>query len=325
MNPVWLLAAAVAIGQLANSMILPALPLLARDFVVSVGSAGLVVTAYFGGFALVGFFAGPLSDRVGCRPVLLGGLALLACGSLACALAASFSVLLICRLLEAAGAAGTPVLARAVIRDTRQGRGLAGALGVLAISMSVSPVLGPILGGFLADTAGWRWVFGFVAALAALASLGVWAGVAKTLVPRSTGKPRAPWREMHTLLARPRFRTGVLYGAACYFAFGALYTAAPFVLMARLGLSHFQFGVVFALVSLCIAVGGIAGPRLMRVATDLRLLDGAAGLTIVAGVLLLAFAVGGADRVAAVVLCFALFGFAFGVALSVGAAFTLRY
>jgi DHA1 family bicyclomycin/chloramphenicol resistance-like MFS transporter len=323
MNRVWVLAAAIAVGQFANSMILPALPLLARDFAVPASRAGLVITAYFGGFALVGFIAGPLSDRFGRRPVLLGGLVLLAFSSLACALATSLAALLMLRFLEAAGAAGAPVLARAIVRDLWRDRDLARALGLLAMSMGVSPVLGPVLGGLVADSVGWRWIFGLVAGLAVLAAFVVYAGVAETLTSRAPGKPRETWRDMRMLLVRSRFRTGVLYGAACYLAFGALYTAAPFMLIARLGLTHFQFGAAFAFISLCLAVGSIVGPRLIRDASSVKVLDGAAGLAIVAGLVLFAIAASGAERIATVILSFALFGFAFGVALSVGTALTL--
>src|SRR5215475_8983141 len=109
MSRLWLLALAVTVGQLANSMILPALPLLARDLSVPASSAGLIVTVYFAGFALAEPVVGPLSDRFGRRPLLLGGLAMLAAGSVACAFAASLSALLLFRLLQAAGAAGPPV------------------------------------------------------------------------------------------------------------------------------------------------------------------------------------------------------------------------
>ncbi len=323
MKQLLLLAVAIAVGQFANSMILPALPLLARDLGVPAGSAGLVVTAYFAGFAVIGLVVGPLSDHVGRRPLLVGGIALLALGSLACAFAASFAVLLACRLLEAAGAAGAPVLSRAIVRDTRQGGDLAAALGLLATIMSVSPVVGPILGGFVAEAVGWRGLFGFLAILGALASFAVYAGISETLAP-STAKGAGTTRhQMRMLLAQPRFRKGVFFGAAFYFAFGAIYTSAPFVLIDRFGLGHLQFGAAFAIMSASLVVGGLVGPRLMRTPAQASLLDAAAMLAIAAGLLLLAFMVSGEESVAAIVLCLALFGLAFGVALSVGAALTL--
>jgi DHA1 family bicyclomycin/chloramphenicol resistance-like MFS transporter len=125
------------------------------------------------------------------------------------------------------------------------------------------------------------------------------------------------------LLARPRFRKGVLFSAAYYFAFGAISTAAPFVLIVHFGLSHVQFGAAFALIGVCFAIGGVVGPRLMRIATQAGLLDAAAGLAIAAGLLLLALATSRADSVATVLLCLGVFGLAFGIALSVGAALAL--
>jgi DHA1 family bicyclomycin/chloramphenicol resistance-like MFS transporter len=324
MIQVLLLAAAIAVGQFANSMILPALPLLARELGVPAASAGLVVTAYFVGFAGVGLIVGPLSDHLGRRRLLLGGIAILSLGSLACAFAASFAILLACRLLQAAGAAGTPVLSRAMVRDTHKDGDLAGALGLLATVMSVSPVLGPIAGGFLVDTMGWRWLFGFLAVLAALAALAVYVGVAETLVPSTAGNMGTTWHQMRMLLARPRFRGGVFFGAAFFFSFGVIYTTAPFLLIDHFGLSHTQFGAAFAIMSACLAAGGLVGPRLMNLATQVRLLDGAASLAIAAGLLLLVFAASGEASVAAIVLCLAMFGLAFGVALSVGAALTLN-
>ena len=318
------LAAAIAVGQFANSMILPALPLLARDFGVAPASAGLIITVYFAGFSVVGLLVGPLSDRIGRRPLLLGGITMLCLGSLACAFASSFGLLLACRLLEAAGAAGTPIIARAIVRDTRKDDRLASALGFLATIMSVSPVLGPIAGGLLATDVGWRGLFGILAVLAALAAAAVFLGVPETLVPSAAKDRGTTLHQMIALAMRPNFRTGVLFGAAFFFAFGAIYTAAPFLLIGHLGLSHAQFGAAFAVMSACLAAGGIIGPRLLLVAAKVRVLEAAAGLAIVSGLLLIGCATADKIDAAVIVVCLALFGLAFGVALSVGAALTLN-
>jgi DHA1 family bicyclomycin/chloramphenicol resistance-like MFS transporter len=324
MRQILLLAAAIAVGQFANSMILPALPLLARDLGMPASRAGLVVTAYFAGFAAIGLVVGPLSDRFGRRPLLLGGSVVLALGSLACAFATSFSVLLGCRLLEAAGAGGTPAVSRAIVRDTRHGSDLAVALGLLATIMSVSPVVGPILGGLAAEAVGWRGLFGILSLLGLLAAIGVYAGIDETRTPTTTTKGAAMTiRQMRMLLAGQSFRRGVLFGAAFYFAFGAIYTNAPFVLIDHFGLSHRQFGGAFAVLSAFLAVGGLLGPRLMHTALQLKLLPAAAILCITAGFLLFAFIVAGAEDVGALVFCLALFGLSFGLALSIGSAATL--
>lgn len=322
MSRLLLLAAAIAVGQFANSMVLPALPMMARELNVPASSAGLAVTAYFAGFAIVGLVVGPFSDRVGRRPLLIGGLLVLAAGSVACALAPSFSALLAFRLLEAAGAAGTPVLARTIVRDTRRDGELAAALGLLATIMSVSPVVGPILGGLVTDGLGWRWLFGILALCAALSALAAYFAIPETLAAATAHGTDTILQQMRLLWSRPHFRRGVLFGAAFYFAFGAIYTMAPFVLIDRFGLSHSEFGLAFAIMSVCLALGGIAGPRLSKLPMRFRLLDAAAVIAVAAGGLLFAFAEMHQDRVKTVVFALALFGLAFGVALSVGAALT---
>jgi DHA1 family bicyclomycin/chloramphenicol resistance-like MFS transporter len=324
LGQILVLAAAIAVGQFTNSMVLPVLPLLAQDLGVSAGEAGMVVTVYFAGFAVVGLLVGPLSDRLGRRRLLVGGILLLTCGSLAGALATSFVALLMFRLVEAAGAAGTPVLARAIVRDKCDGDALAAALGLLATIMSISPVVGPLLGGLLAEIMGWRGLFGVLAAMAALAVLAVFIAIPETLKPSGVDHdPGAVWRQMRGLLAQRAFCAGALYGAAFFFSFGAIYAFAPFVLIERFGLSHGAFGAAFAVMSATMAIGGILGPRLTHLPLPVRLLDLAAGLAVLAGLLLIGVAALGQENVVSIILCLALFGLSFGVALSVGAAFTL--
>jgi MFS transporter, DHA1 family, multidrug resistance protein len=323
MKHVLLLSWAIAVGQFANSMIVPALSLIARDLDVPPGKAGLIVTAYFFGFCVVGLLIGPLSDRTGRRRPLLAGIMVLAAGSIACSLAPTFAILLAFRVVEAAGAAGTPVLARAIVRDAQEGRELAAALGLLATAMSVSPVAGPILGGFLTDAIGWRWLFAIVSMMAICAAVAVYVAIPETLTKSSRHVTDNVWRQMRDLMRKPRFRHGVLYASAFYFTFGAIYTMAPFMLIDRFGLSHSQFGMAFAVMSACLAIGGIAGPRLISRSARFGLLHATAVLLVLAGVLMLGLVGMGDDTLATVILGLALFGLAFGVALSAGAAFTL--
>jgi DHA1 family bicyclomycin/chloramphenicol resistance-like MFS transporter len=188
--------------------------------------------------------------------------------------------------------------------------------------MSVSPVLGPILGGVVVDTLGWRWIFGILAGAAALAAIVVSIFIAETLPPRTRDSAGSTLRHMRQLLALDHFRRGVVFGAAFYFGFGALYTNAPFVLIGHFGLGHSQFGAAFAIVSACVALGGIVGPRLAALPSRISLLDAASAMAAASGLLLFGVTAAGHETVATVVSCLALFGLAFGVALSVGAALT---
>ena len=154
------------------------------------------------------------------------------------------------------------MVSRAIVRDARHGPDLAAALGLLATIMSVSPVVGPILGALVVESVGWRGLFGILSLLGLLAAMSVYAGIAGNADgadKRRRGDDRAP--------DAPAAGAPELFGVACcsarpfYFAFGAIYTNAPFVLIDHFGLSHREFGGAFAVLSAFLAGGGLLGPR----------------------------------------------------------------
>src|SRR5688500_3013259 len=122
------LALLTALGPLSTDMYLPSLPAIARDLGATTAGAQMTLSALLLGFAVGQFVYGPVSDRIGRKPVLLFGLGLFLIASAACALAPSIETLVGARFLQALGASGPIVLARAIVRDlyegTRAGREL---------------------------------------------------------------------------------------------------------------------------------------------------------------------------------------------------------
>src|SRR5262249_47258273 len=123
---------------------------------------------------------GPLSDRFGRRPVLLGGLVIYAGASIACAAAPSVPVLIGLRFLQATGACAGPVICRAIVRDVHGREGAARVLSYMGAAMALAPALGPILGGFIEGWLGWRANF---AVLALYGSVGL--GVTLAILPET--------------------------------------------------------------------------------------------------------------------------------------------
>ncbi len=109
-------------SQLALTIYLPAVPVMAQELGLSLGQVQLVIPAYLIAFAMMQLVAGPLSDAFGRRPVILSGLALFLLASLACALSNDIWQLLAMRFVQAAGACTTIVVGRAIIRDTSEGK-----------------------------------------------------------------------------------------------------------------------------------------------------------------------------------------------------------
>ena len=178
----------VAIGSLSIDMALPSLPATAEAFGVSAATVQLTVTLFLAGFAVAQLLHGPLSDRIGRRRVLLGGLVVYVIGGLACWAAASAPLLVVGRLLQALGAGSGPVVGRAVVRDLYGRARAARVLGYMGTAMALTPILAPIVGGFVHVAFGWRAVYLVLAACGA-----VFLGVATLLVPE-TNRQRDPGR-----------------------------------------------------------------------------------------------------------------------------------
>ncbi len=163
---------AAALLQLDGTLITVALPSVAHSLHVSSASTSIVLSAYFGAYALMLLPGGVLVDRYGARSLALAGLFLFALGAAAGALARSMDLLVATRIVQGAGAGlvSPAALAGAVSGFPAERRG--GALGIWGASAGVSNLVGPLLGGLLTVAFGWRadwW------ALVPLALLAAWA------------------------------------------------------------------------------------------------------------------------------------------------------
>ena len=163
---------AAALLQLDGTLITVALPTVARGLKVSSASTAIVLSAYFGAYALVLLPGGELVDRLGARRLALVGLGLFALGAGLGALVSSIGALVATRVIQGVGAGlvSPAALAGAVSGFPPERRG--SALGIWGASAGVSNLVGPLLGGLLTVWLGWRadwWALVPLAAVAAAA------------------------------------------------------------------------------------------------------------------------------------------------------------
>ena len=141
---------------LGSSSAAIALPVLARDLGVSTGVSAWAISLYALMLAVATAVYGRVSDLVGIRLPLLVGIGLMATGALVGALAPSFGVLLVARILQGAGAAAVPTLGVATISARYDGAVRAAALGRVAGVAAAVSCLGPLIGGGVVQLLGWR-------------------------------------------------------------------------------------------------------------------------------------------------------------------------
>jgi DHA1 family bicyclomycin/chloramphenicol resistance-like MFS transporter len=166
------IAACMALNALAIDIMLPALPLLAADFhLTDPNQAQSVVAFFLIGTGISQLFYGPLADRFGRRPILIGGLVLFAIGGVLSAFADSFATLLAARVFQGIGAGSPRVISISLARDRYSGATMAKVMSLAMMIFMAVPVLAPSLGQLLLlITPSWHWIFGslVVASLAVL-------------------------------------------------------------------------------------------------------------------------------------------------------------
>jgi MFS transporter, DHA1 family, multidrug resistance protein len=243
------LALLLGLQPISTDLYLPALPALRADLAAPMVATQLTLSALMLCFGLGQLLLGPLSDRVGRRPVLLMGLALYAAAAVGGALAASIELLVSCRALQGLGLAAAVVGARAMLRDwfePQEGaRVMARALG----GLGVLAMLAPPLGGWLAGAFGWRWALLAIALAGAAALALVALRIPESLARPDPGalRPRRLLANWALVLANPSFRAYALLTSLTY---GTLYTflaGSAFVFIEVLGLSRGHYGLLVGL------------------------------------------------------------------------------
>ncbi|HAE47200.1 MAG: hypothetical protein CMO30_23055 [Tistrella sp.] len=154
-----LLAGMAGLGEFAATAWLPALPAVANDLGVGLGTVQATVTAGLIAFALANPILGPLSDRIGRRRVLVPGFAAYLVGCVIAMAAPSAIWLIPARILQAVGACAGLVVGRAIARDRHDGAALMRIMALITLVFSVAPVAAPLIGGLLTDGVGWRAIF----------------------------------------------------------------------------------------------------------------------------------------------------------------------
>lgn len=272
------LVAVTALGPLAMQIFVPALPFIQSGFGVPAGTAQLALSLSMASIALSTLAYGPLSDRYGRRPVLIVGLGVFLLGSLLCAVAPNVELLILGRVVQAAGGTAGMVLARAMVRDVYAQERVASVIAYITIAMVVAPMFAPAIGGLLTDLYGWRSNFLFVA----LVGVGVIALVVLRLAETHTRPPSHPgvagMLEGFALLLRsPVFCGYAFAGAFGLSAFFSFISAAPYLMAQSLGRPAAEYGVWFIAISIAFMAGNGVTARLSpRLGIDRMIVVGCA-------------------------------------------------
>ncbi len=155
----------VAVGQMAQTIYIPAIADMARELNVREGAVQSVMAAYLLTYGISQLIYGPLSDRVGRRPVILVGMTIFMLATVIAMTTHSLTVLIAASALQGVGTGVGGVMARTLPRDLYEGTQLRHANSLLNMGILVSPLLAPLIGGLLDTAWSWRACYGFLLVL----------------------------------------------------------------------------------------------------------------------------------------------------------------
>ncbi|MEM6824474.1 MAG: multidrug effflux MFS transporter [Pseudomonadota bacterium] len=279
------------LSALTMNIFLPSLPGMTAYFDTEYRIVQLSVAVYLGINAFLQILIGPISDRYGRRPVLLGSMALFCAATLGCIAAPTIEVFLIFRMVQAVVVTGL-VLSRAVVRDMVPQEEAASMIGYVTMGMAVAPMIGPAFGGLLDQWFGWQATFGLLLLLGVGTLAMIWRDLGET-APLTSSSFAEQFKEYPELLTARRFWG---YCAAAAFSSGAFFAylgGAPYVGSTVYGLEPALLGLLFGTPAVGYMVGnGLSGWYSVRIGINRMILSGALIVVLGMGLSLLVDAAG---------------------------------
>ncbi|UFN49666.1 multidrug effflux MFS transporter [Roseomonas sp. OT10] len=309
----WLMMLCSFCGTLAMHMLVPALPEAGRALQAGAATMQMTVSLYMAGLAIGQLFYGPLSDRFGRRPVLLAGLGVYSLGGLAATLAPSAGMLIGARLVQALGGCAGLALTRAMVRDTTPMEEAASRLALLNMVVAVGPAAAPLLGGFLAEWLGWRWVLATTLALGVTALVAAFWRLPETRPPGGANTSPS-LRDYGQLLRSPVFLGFTIGGGCATTSMYAFLAASPFIVVEQMHRPVHELGLYYLLLVGGTSFGNLLAARLVRPMGSGRLLLAGSLLGLSGALMLLGAALSGHLLVPLVVGPMLLFTIGVGIA-----------
>lgn len=251
------LAGLSMLGFLATDMYLPAFSAMQTSLMTSPGMISASLSIFLGGFAIGQLLWGPLSDRIGRKPVLLLGLMLFAVGCLGVIWVENVRALLALRFLQAMGVCAAAVTWQAIVVDRFSADVAKKTFASIMPLVALSPALAPLLGAWVLNHFDWEAIFALLTAVATLLLIATF-----TLRENKPAEHKSAEKAGFGTLLKSRVYSGnVMIYAACSAGFFAWLTGSPFIL-SDMGYSPGVIGLSYVPQTIAFLLGGF-GCRLL--------------------------------------------------------------
>lgn len=258
--PLWLLVVISALAPITMNGVLPANTAVMHELSTSYGMAQLVLSVYLFASMTSQILLGNLADRIGRRPVMIGGLILFGIGGGVCAIAPTIEVLLAGRFIQGFGSSVCVFLTRTIMRDVHPKDKAASAIGYMVTAMMVAPLFGPALFGWITDISSWRIMYVILAITGFLLAYLSHHHQHETLKAEHRPK-QSGWQSNKDLLKEREYLAYVLIMCGSVGVYFCYLAGAPYVVMELREHSATSYGAWFSTVAIGYLVGNFIAGR----------------------------------------------------------------
>ncbi len=278
----------VIFSPLAIDLFLPALPIMAQEYSVSLTYIQASITVYILSMGFGQLVSGPLADRYGRRPIALAGILIYGVASILTAMASNIELLLFSRMIQGFGACAIVVAAFSCVRDRYDALQSGMMYSYLNGAICCIPALAPLLGNILTEHFGWRSNFEFMAIYAVFAGTIIAITLPETRPAQTTQYKRLlSLARYKPILRHPVFLFHSMVVMLAMAIIIAYVSSSPAWLMARLGLSQSEFVFWFSLNATLNIATCLSAPKVLKSWGARKTIGFGMVMLIVAGLLML--------------------------------------
>ncbi|GIP36073.1 multidrug effflux MFS transporter [Paenibacillus sp. J2TS4] len=256
-----LLIVLVGFPQISETIYTPSLPDIAHHLHASSNTIQLTLSIYFLGFALGVLCWGRLSDSIGRRPALLWGIMVYGVGSLGCTLSDSAEWLLACRFIQAFGASTGSVVTQTILRESIDGARRHAVFAQISAALAFTPAIGPLIGGWIDQTLGFRAVFIALVVMSAAIFMYTFVSLPETRVTATSNISTLSVAK-RLVADRRVWAFGFLIGATNGILF-SYYAEAPFIFIEFFHMKPGLFGFLGIFVAMASIFGAMLSKKLL--------------------------------------------------------------
>ncbi|WMN89374.1 multidrug efflux MFS transporter EmrD [Vibrio parahaemolyticus] len=240
----FLIAILTAVGQMTQTMYVPSIGHMASEFLVSASSLQAVMACYLIPYGLSQFVYGPLSDRLGRKPIIIAGLLIYIVGTLVALFTHQFEWFLVGSFIQGLGIGCGGAMARILTRDCFEGAELHRANSLISMCILFSPLMAPLLGGYLTEAFSWRSSYLFLALFGIAVVITMMTSMMETL-PAEKRKNEPVTKSYQYVLSDKRFQGFLICLVATFAGVGVIEAAAGVLLGGVLGLPATTVSLLF--------------------------------------------------------------------------------